>query len=405
MTKRVYWKKGMRLTDEVMISSDKCHLESLSQALALAANGRYGLLPSNKEFNISINVNKNFIYIEALNCLAITKSGKLIDICYDTTFTNNLDARVAIPASNDESFILCVEATETWKDTFDGFCEPNYRFVLIHENNALSADMFPLARIVNEFGWRLDETNFLPPCLFTSSHPEYGKHIVSFSNILKTSGRHLFECLHSDCKTAITIFMPIVEQLRITMDKDVDLMTPMALLGYIQKYISAFVCACTLDDKLTLNEYDTYRTFVDIVYNYKNANGHIKEGLNICNAICQKVEQLKSFVAKVEDKIDAPTISESNLFKKCTNSKVRIPIENGVPGATIYYTIDGSEPTTNSNTGNTIVLLSGFVGGRDKEEADRYVVIKVKSVLNGISSATNTYTVRLQKDIKHWIEI
>ena len=49
--------------------------------------------------------------------------------------------------------------------------------------------------------------------------------------------------------------------------------------------------------------------------------------------------------------------------------------------------------------------MSGFVGGRDKEEADKYVVIKVKSVLNGVSSATNTYKVRLQKDIKHWIEI
>ena len=84
---------------------------------------------------------------------------------------------------------------------------------------------------------------------------------------------------------------------------------------------------------------------------------------------------------------------------------MRIPIENSVPGATIYYTIDGSEPTTSSNTGNTIVLMSGFVGGRDKEEADKYVVIKVKSVLNGVSSATNTYKVRLQKDIKHWIEI
>ena len=63
------------MTDDVMISSDKCHLESLSQALALAANGRFGLLPSIREFNISINVNKNFIYIETLNCLAITKSG------------------------------------------------------------------------------------------------------------------------------------------------------------------------------------------------------------------------------------------------------------------------------------------------------------------------------------------
>ena len=43
--------------------------------------------------------------------------------------------------------------------------------------------------------------------------------------------------------------------------------------------------------------------------------------------------------------------------------------------------------------------------GRDKEEDDRHVVIKVKAMLNGISSITNTYKVTLQKDVKHWIEI
>ena len=91
--------------------------------------------------------------------------------------------------------------------------------------------------------------------------------------------------------------------------------------------------------------------------------------------------------------------------KKCTNSKIRIPVENNTPGSTIYYTIDGSEPTNASSTGNTVVFASGFVGGRGKEEDDRFVVIKLKAVLNGNSSVTNTYTIRLQKDVKHWIEI
>ena len=130
----------------------------------------------------------------------------------------------------------------------------------------------------------------------------------------------------------------------------------------------------------------------------------IKEGLSLCNAICEKVGKFKDFT-HVEEKIEAPTISNANLFKKCTNSKVRIPVENNTPGATIFYTIDGSEPTSSSNTGNTIVFASGFVGGRDKEEDDKYVVVKVKAVLNGISSITNTYKIRLQKDVKHWIEI
>ena len=40
-----------------------------------------------------------------------------------------------------------------------------------------------------------------------------------------------------------------------------------------------------------------------------------------------------------------------------------------------------------------------------KDFDHKYVVVKVKAVLNGISSITNTYKIRLQKDVKHWIEI
>lgn len=404
MTKRICWKKGMRLTDEILSSSDKCHLDSLNQAFILAANGRFGLLPSIRDFNISLSINKNIVDVEALNCLAITKSGNIIDIDYDTAFTNNIDTRIAIPSSDDESFILCIEMTDSWKETFNEFCEPEYKFILLQENCKLGSDMFPVARIVNEYGWRLDEIDFVPPCLFVSSHLEYKNHLMTFEKILKESNRQLLNSLNSDCKKAIGIFWPIVEQLKIVIDKDLELMTPMMLFGNIQKYISGFLCACTLDEGLNLMEADTYRNYIDTSYNYKEVNTRIKEGLKLCNAICEKLEKFKDFTHAAEA-IEAPTISNTHLLKKCTNSKVRIPVDNNAPGSTIYYTIDGSEPTSTSSTGNIIVFASGFVGGRDKEEDDKFVVVKVKSVLNGVSSVTNTYKIRLQKDVKHWIEI
>ena len=404
MTKRICWKKGMRLTDEILKSSDKCHFESLNQAFVFAANGRFGLLPSNREFNISISINKNLVDVEALNCLAMTKSGTIIDINYDTTYTNNIDTRVSIPSMDEESYILCVESLDSWKETYNGFCEPDYRFVFVQENCMLGNNMFPVGRIINDYGWRLDEIDFLPPCLFVTSHSVYRSHMANWGNILKVSNRHLLDALDSDCKTAIQVFWPIVEQLKIAADKDFELMTPMMLLGNIQKYMSGFLCACTLDEHLKLLESDTFRNFIDAPYDYKDVNQRINEGLNLCHAICEKVGKFKDFT-HVEDKIEAPTIANDHLFKKCTNSKIRIPVENNTPGSTIYYTIDGSEPTNASSTGNMVVFASGFVGGRGKEEDDRYVVIKLKAVLNGNSSVTNTYTIRLQKDVKHWIEI
>ena len=404
MTKRISWKKGMKLTDEIMRSSDECHLESLKQAFVLATNGRFGLIPSKQGFDVSISINKNIIDVEALTCLGLTKSGKIIDINYDTTFTNNFDTRVILPSNEVDCFIMCVEISDSWKETYDDYCEPEYKFSLIPENSVIKDNMFPFARIINDHGWRIDEMDFVPPCLYVSSHSKYKNPAIEFGHILKISSQYLFDSINSDCKTAVNVFLPIVEQLRISMDKDIELLTPMALLGNIQKYISGFLCACTLDEGLNLMEADTFRNFINIPHDYKDVNIRIKEGMELCNVICEKIDKIKEFEPTIE-KIDAPTISQSNLTKKCTNSKVRIPVENNAPGSTIYYTIDGSEPTNSSNSGNPIVFASGFIGGRGKEEEDKIVVIKVKAMLNGASSSTNTYKVRLQKDVKHWIEI
>lgn len=404
MTKRIYWKKGMKLTDEIMKSSDECNLESLNHAFVLATNGRFGLIPSKRGFDVSVSINKNIIDVESLTCLGLTKSGAIIDINYDTTFTNNFDTRIILPSNEGDCYIICVEVLDTWKETYDNYCEPEYKFTLASENSVIKDNMLPFARIINDHGWRIDEMDFVPPCLYVLSHTKYKDLAIEFGHILKTSSQNLSDCINSDCKTAVNVFWPIVEQLRISMDKDIELLTPMALLGNIQKYICGFLCACTLDEGLNLMEADIFRNFINIPYDYKDVNIRIKEGLKLCYVVCEKIERIKEFKPAVE-KIEAPTISNSNLIKKCTNSKVRIPVENNAPGSTIYYTIDGSEPTNSSNSGTPIVFASGFIGGRGKEEEDKIVVIKVKAMFNGICSSTNTYKVRLQKDVKHWIEI
>ena len=50
-------------------------------------------------------------------------------------------------------------------------------------------------------------------------------------------------------------------------------------------------------------------------------------------------------------------------------------------------------------------MATGFIGGRDKEEADRIITVKLKAFMNDQCSDTATYKIRLQKDVKHWIEI
>lgn len=402
MTKRICWKKGMRLTDEVLRASDDSTIELVGNSLALAAAGRFGLLPST-HFDLSVNISKGLVDVESLNCTAVTKSGNVIDAHYDTKFTNSFDTRIQIPEGSDEKeYVLTINYTGQWKDSNDGYEEPIYTFSLMASNSSIPSNSLPIARIVDEYGWRVDEIDFVPPCLFVSSHQKYNELLKQFSDVLTEIDNKAKNLLHSNGKDIIRVFWPIVQQLMITVNKEQDLMTPMGLLANVQKCVSAFTCACELDDYIDLADADRFRDYIYAPYNYKDSYQRIKEGLNLCFSINEKVSKLNEG-PQAPSTIEAPTIANSQLIKRCTNSKARIQVTNNVSGATVYYSIDGSEPS-HSLKGQDIQLESGFNNLR-KREPDKIVMVKLKAVLNGIESNTNTYEITLQKDIERWTGI
>lgn len=109
MAKRILWKKGMRLTDEVLTLSDKCTEELVSNSFALGACGRMGLIPSCRKFSISLDVNNDVIDVVSVDCLGLSRDGSLIDVQYDTNYTNTFDTRVAIPTQDtSKKYYLCI---------------------------------------------------------------------------------------------------------------------------------------------------------------------------------------------------------------------------------------------------------------------------------------------------------
>lgn len=392
----------MRLTDEVLRASDDSTIEIVGNSLALAAAGRFGLLPST-HFDLSVNISKGLVDVESLNCTAVTKSGNVIDAHYDTKFTNSFDTRIQIPEGNGEKeYVLTINYTGQWKDSNDGYEEPIYTFSLMASNSSIPSNSLPIARIVDEYGWRVDEIDFVPPCLFISSHQKYNELLKQFSDVLTEIDNKAKNLLHSNGKDIIRVFWPIVQQLMITVNKEQDLMTPMGLLSNVQKCVSAFTCACELDDYIDLADADRFRNYIYAPYNYKDSYQRIKEGLDLCISINEKVSKLNEG-PQAPSTIEAPTIANSQLIKRCTNSKARIQVTNNVSGATVYYSIDGNEPS-HSLKGQDIQLESGFNNLR-KREPDKIVMVKLKAVLNGIESNTNTYEITLQKDIERWTGI
>ena len=281
----------MRLTAEILKASDNCTDKMISHCLSLAVAGRFGLVPSSRDFKVSLNFNKNFVEVEELDCLAITQSGNLIDVSFDTRYTNAQETRVPFPKTEDNVLLLTIsESKGNWKETCDGFVEPVYAFHLIPETSSLPVDSLPIARIVNGIsGWQMDNIDFMPPCLFISSHRDYENMYSTFVKILDVAEKNLVDSLDSCCKTALGILWPLVQQLKITLDKERDVMTPMSLFGNVQKYVSAFSCACMLEPLIELKNYDQYAYYAGTPYDYKAVYSKIKEGLALSQEINNKI--------------------------------------------------------------------------------------------------------------------
>lgn len=293
MPKRINWKKGMRLTDEVLLASDQCTDEAIAQSMVLAAGGRFGLFPAARPFRLSLSITKGIVNVEALSCLAITRGGLVIDADFDTKFTTAFDTRVQIPAQTDEKeYLLTISIQpKAWRETNDGFKTANYAFALIGVNTPLADNAMPIARIVYEDGWREDNTSFVPPCICLSSHPKFEELHAQFVSLLRSIDEKTSSQAGGGAHQAICIYWPVVQQMLITANTEHEAMPPMRLLSCVQQVIASFTMACQLDDVLTLEDAENFRNYSRVPYNYKVAYLRIKQGLGMCYAISEKIDK------------------------------------------------------------------------------------------------------------------
>lgn len=406
MSKRISWKKGMRLTDEVLSMSDKCTSDLVGKALVLSAGGNFGLFPNSRPFSLSLDINKNVVDVVSMTCLGLTRDGTLIDVDYDTTYTNSFDTRTSIPSySEDAVYILCISSTGEWRDTNDGLCEPMYSFDVFEENSSIPANALPIARIVyDEYCWRMDEINFVPPCLFVSSHERYEEQYSIFKHLLSHLDTILPHKFITEQKDALKIYWPIVQQLAITIDKEKDFMTPMMLLGHIQKCVSGFVLACSLDEYITIGEPEVYQNYVQTPYTFKNVYQTIKDGLDLCATIRIKIDgfEAEEPAPKPKQSHAAPTLSSDQLNQSTKTGRIKLAVGNVPDGAELYYSFDGSEPSIISKKGNVIAVDSHFKSDKSPEP-DKQLTIKLRYEYNGTYSSIGTYQIAVHKDYKSYI--
>ena len=407
MPKRIRWTKGMRLTDEVMRASDQCVIDFVKNAFILATSGRFGLLPTSTPFELSLDISNGMVDVVSLSCTAITSDGDLIEAHYDTKYNNSFDTRIQIPVENDVTeYILTINVEgDKWSDTNNGYEELAYSFRLIPVNSPIGGHSLPIAHIVDsEYGgWRIDDVEFVPPCILVSAHPKFKELLEEFHSTLNSIDQKVAGLLNGN-RNVFIVFWPIIQQLLIEVDKERDVISPIALMEKVQKCISAFLCACDLDENLSIENAETLRGYIARPFNYRDAYTTIKEGIGVCFRISENIENLQTAPASqpaAQGLPEAPTINPSQMTIQCSTRTAKVQLINNEPGATVYYTTDGSEPTEASKKGLVVVLQNGFKKER-VNEPDMTATIKAKAVLNGISSRTNTFQITLIKDITIW---
>lgn len=286
----------MRLTPEVFNAMDAARDDTLKLVCQLVSAGRYGLFPSVKPFELSVNISNNFLEVISLCCYAVTRSGMIIDIDFDSNYSHTFDTRVSIPtAGAQDGFLLIVRMLDgQWREVNDLLAENTYAFEVVGKNSRLDDNCLPIGLLTNELGlgWRLDEINFVPPCLYVSSHIKFEEQLEKAHRFAKDL---FIGCISaSDCmvKTLLASVCSAASAAFQRFDKEYETLTPAQLLSSVQQLVAAFLSGCILEESINLENQSQFVAYVQRPYDARTLFRDIEDGLSLWAEISAKMEKV-----------------------------------------------------------------------------------------------------------------
>lgn len=282
----------MRLSTDVFDALDMACDENIRLSNLIATGGEFGLIPAHKSFELSVNVSNNVLEVVSLSCHGVTKSGKIVDIDFDSNYTNTFDTRITIPATNtDEAFMLIVKFHDKeWREVNEMYSEPKYTFELLGENSPIDDNSLPIGLLVNQYGWRLDETDFVPPCLYATAHPKYVEQVNRAKLVLKSISDRCLSAHNCVARHLLATIWPTVANSYIDIDKKHETLSPAELFASVQKVITSFVIGCSIDEYITLENPEPFVAYQQRPYNARKLFRDIQKGLELCDEISIKME-------------------------------------------------------------------------------------------------------------------
>lgn len=310
MPTKVTWEKGMRLSPEIFDAMDASRLEALRHALLAGTGGRCGLFASPKPFDLSVNVSGNTLEVVALSCHGVTRSGRLVDIDFDSNYAHTFDTRISIPPVGDDSeaLLLLVRLSDGhWRKVNEIYSEASYSFELVGENTLIGDDCLPVGCVVNQYGWRLNETDFVPPCLTVNAHGKYVEQTARARSLVEeilTKVQTANDCIASRFLGAM---WPAALAAASRLDKERNTLTPAQLFSIVQQLVGAFLIGCTLDEYVSLEDALPFSMYAQRAYNAKSLYRDIELGLSLTAEVAIKTEKVCTITATIpEPTVETP---------------------------------------------------------------------------------------------------
>lgn len=387
----------MRVSNKMLQASDDAHYAWVDKVIALASAGRFGLIPNSQPFHVDLAIDKECIFINRLSCFAVTSGYHLIDI--DSVSSVKCETRLSQSGMTDNLFLV-VKATDKWKKSNDGFEELDYDYdiIRIRTNSDLPQNAFPIARLVaSNNGWHQDN-DFVPPCLFVSSHEKYKNLLGQFISTLKEIEEKTKPLPDSEVRKIMIVLLPFIQQIRIDTDWRRDTMTPAELLANIKKIAGYFYTVTELLDSYDPNGGD-FKGYAQQSY-IKSLDIYpfVKEGVDLCEELKHRVENgiqnLKETLTELpSENVLQPYIAEEYRHQTCKSNQLSIPVSNVALGAVVRYSTDGSYPNMELGGGGCIIYDTS--NDRRNGLQEKIIVIKLMSIYGNKTSDVASFEIMI----------
>lgn len=315
---RIDWKAGMRLSDVIFNAADEFHISQLMPLYTLMLRDGYGHLAEPK---FRYEVDNAALSVVEMSCLALSASGRLINIRFDHN-ERELFQALAMPASYDP-FIVYVDASSAGHVSFTDkdipYRDVDYHLVFKQESaNYNNPDAVAVARFVYNQSWTMD-TSFIPPCTSLKAHADLWTLAFAYTRSLNNLIAALKSKVDSQMEITVKTLIPTLCMASMEVEKGIDSITPKHLITLMQQVIYSVVQSCELEACCSIPEPESCKSYITCNYHPCKIAEMVNEGIRLTGLLIVMVGGFLPKPIVVEPVHEAPA-----LINQPVHSRTRI---------------------------------------------------------------------------------